>query len=265
MIRLVPLYGTGDTYLICALARAFEAHHQVPVTVVVKRAHACVAEAFGIAFEADDAPAAIGENPRQQATYPNEIASGLLFVHPSFVKTPARLDQLTVKPRVSQADMYRALLQLPPWAPLATPSWEKFPKLRDVVLLTESRSWPNLPGPFWEKLLAALYAGGRRVTLNDPAWSLRDLLDHCAAAGTVIGPQCGVISIACEAGFPGHKTIVLRELTPGSPYLFGLSETMPYGHASTFAGNPHPEVGHVVVGGDWDSAIKAVLDDCTTF
>ena len=34
------------------------------------------------------------------------------------------------------------------------------------------------------------------------------------------------------------------------PYLFGLTQTMPYGHCSTFAGNDHPNVDHIRVAPD---------------
>lgn len=264
MTELVALYGTGDAYLVCALKRPFEAHYRFKAKVVVKSAHAFLPRWFDIDHEINDGIVAEAEhNTRLHETYPNPL-TGRFYVHPHFVRTPTRLDQLTVKPRVSQADMYRALLQLPPWTPLDRPRWGASGNTRDVLLLTESRSWPNLPGAFWKKLLAALHAAGRKVVVNDPVWSLHDLLGRCAESRYVVGPQCGVVSIACDAGLAGHVTVVLKELSAESPYIFGLSETMPYGHASTFAGNPHPEVGHVVVGDDWDSAIEAVLDDCTT-
>ena len=263
MIRLVALYGTGDCYLICALTRAFEKHHGVKATVVVKAAHAFIPQWFGLDFEINDGVVADGESSQWlQDTYGNDIGSGLIYVHPHFVRTPARLDQLTVAP-VSQAAMYRALLQISPWTPLAMPVTPVPPAewANDVIVITASKSWPNLPPEFYNNLVDNLRASGRVVRISNREWTLEQLLTRASGANWFIAPQCGVMSIACEAGFPCRKTIVIKELSAECPYLFGLTQTMPYGHASTFAGSPHPDVRHVIVGADYGAAIEAVLTD----
>ena len=256
MIRLVAMYGTGDTYLVCALARAFQETHG-EAKVIVKAAHAFLPRWFELDFEVDDRLVGAGEtDQRMKADHPNDPDSQLIFVHPTFVRTPARLDQLTVKPRATQADMYRALLCVSPWAPLTRPR-EIMGIPGDVVVIPAARSWPNLPLEFWETVCAGLVDSGRHVVINDPKWTLEELLRRCAGAAWVIGPQCGTVSIVHEARFPCRKTIVITKLDEGTPGLFNLTQTMPYAHCSTFAGSDHEDVEHVVVS-DWQAAYDAI-------
>ena len=85
------------------------------------------------------------------------------------------------------------------------------------------------------------------------------LFGDLLVAEHVIGPQCGVMSVLIEAGFPCRKTLAITELSAANPYLFGLTETMPYGHCSTFAGNDHPDVRHFVVSPtNWEEAIERI-------
>lgn len=260
MIRLAALYGVGDAYLVCSLARAFEKHHRLQPRVVLKSSQAAVAKLFDLEPELNDLLIARAETDQQlHRAYENLIHDGaLLYVHPHFVRSGARLDQLTVKPRVSQADMYRALLRLPPDAPMERPQWLPTPNTADVLLITESRSWPNLPDQFWVALELRLKQAGRRPTSNHPSRPLQELFDLCAGATWVIGPQCGVMSALCESQLPCRKTLAIRELSPQCPYLFGLTQTMPYGHVSTFAGNDSA-VDHIIVGTDWSAAIEAIV------
>jgi riboflavin biosynthesis pyrimidine reductase len=266
LIPLVALYGVGDAYLVCSLARAFQRHHNVHAVVVVKPSQKFIPEWFGLLHQTDErivAMAEAGERALWQ-TYDNAIVDGApIYVHPHFVKTPTRLDQLTIKPRVSQADMYRALMQLPPDASMEKPNGLNVMLTRDVVMITSSRSWPNMEWPFYSKLAERLRSSGREVTSNSPSWSLEELLRHCASAQEIIGPQCGVMSILLEAGIGGHKTLCIRELGPDCPYLFGLQQTMPYGHCSTFAGNDHPNVDHIRVSPqDWESRVDVIVEGC---
>ena len=260
MIRLAALYGVGDAYLVCSLARAFETHHGLRPIVVLKSAQAVVAKLFGLDAETNDLLVTRAESDQQlQRVYENIFHDGaLLYVHPHFVRSGARIDQLTVKPRVSQADMYRALLRLPPEVPMERPRWWPAARAADVLLITESRSWPSLPATFWPALERRLRDAGRRPVANDPTRPLEELLGLSAGAAWVIGPQCGVMSILCESGLACQKTLAIRKLGPDCRYLFGLAETMPYGHVSTFAGNDH-DVRHVIVGSDVEGAIADVL------
>lgn len=238
MVKLVALYGVGDAYLVCSLTKAFEATHGLKARVVVKEQHAAIPEWFELDYEVDDMLIYTAENGSMRYTYENDFrCQGVCFVHPHFVKTLTRLDQLTIKPRVSQADMYRALLRLHPYAPTETPKlgrtlWEDE---KQIVVIPRSRSWPNLSPAFWGHLIQA-FQGKAFVS---ESCSLSELLDRCAQARVIIGPQCGVMSIACEAGFPAAKIFVIKALSEQCPYLFGLKETMPYGRTATFAGHEY--------------------------
>ena len=263
MIRLVALYGVGDAYLVCALHRTFEEWHREKATVVLKADKAPIAHMFGVPFEIDDAAVAKGESDAVlQANYSNAVGYGAtVFVHPHFVRTPTRLDQLTIKPRVSQADMYRALMGLPPWALLTRPLNIKPDRERGVMLIPSARSWPNLPDQFWTDLQATMRAEGFEPEVPDPAWSLGQLLGACFGARWLVGAQCGVMSAVIESGWtpPYRKTLAITQLSTGCAYLFGLTEAMPYGHCSTFAGNNHADVDHVVVPRKgWSGAIREI-------
>ena len=256
MIRLVALYGVGDAYLVCGLVRAFEQHHGIGACVVVKSAQVAIPQMFGVHFEVDDALVRTAEgNHRFHCTYDNDIDDGHIFyVHPQFIRSRVRIDQLTVKARVSQADMYRALLRLQPWALLETPQRGHYQTNAEVILIPRARSWPNLPDEFWQALAKRLHA-----RLIDSGKPLGNLFADCGGAKHVIGAQCGVMSVLIEAGFLCRKTIAITELSSANPYLFGLTETMPYGHASTFAGNEHPEVSHFVVSPtNWEAVIEGI-------
>jgi hypothetical protein len=123
VIRLVVLGGTGDAYLICALAGAFERKHGRPVTVVMREKFGAVAELFpGVRVAFDEALVHRAENdPEMQRTYQNDLLSddAPFYAHPCFVRSPTRVDHLTTKPDASQADMYRMVLGLPIETPLA--------------------------------------------------------------------------------------------------------------------------------------------------
>jgi hypothetical protein len=266
MISLVALYGVGDTYLVCSLARAFERHHGVEAEVVVKSAHKFIPEWFGLKHVVDDEVVRSGEsNAGMQLNYANDGKDySTIYVHPHFVRTPARLDQLTIAPRVNQAAMYRALMQLPPDAPMEKPPLVLRPMFPDqIAIIPGSKSWPNIDPEFWDALALRLRQSGKNVATYLPQWSLKELIEVCIASGEIIGPQCGVMSVACEAGFLGHKTLCIRELSPDCPYLFGLTQTMPYGHCSTFAGNDHKNVDHVIVAPEnWKEQVDVVVEGC---
>lgn len=258
MIRLVALYGVGDAYLVCGLARAFEQHHGYGVRVVVKSAQAAIPAMFGLEYNTDDAGivAAEGDN-KLHREYENILADGHTFyVHPHFLRSGSRIDQLTVKSRVSQADMYRALLRLSPWAALETPGID-VKVYEEIILLPMAKSWPNLPMPFWNTLASRLRNAGKPVRFVEPGWPLDQLIDRCAGAPHVIGAQCGVMSLLCEMRLPCRKTFAICELTDKNPGVFGITHTMPYGHAITFAGNDHLNVRHFVVSPhNWEASIE---------
>ena len=264
MIRLVSLYGVGDCYLICALAQAFEREHKIATIIATKVAQGSIPEMFGLVWQAADSEIARAESSAEmQHTWHNVVADGATYyVHPHFVRSDARLDQLTVKARASQADLYRALLHLSPWEPLAHPIFPAPDGDRNIVMLTESRSWPAMPSSFWSTLVGKIQAR-EPIMVIGPGMSLGEVFSAMASAKWIIGPQCGVISVACEAGLPARKTILIRELGPDCPYLFGLKESLPYGHCSTFAGNDHADVDHVIIPAiGWEAAVEGIINGC---
>lgn len=257
--RLVCMHGVGDAYLTCALARAFEAQRGGgPVRISIKGSQLAIPAMFDLpATAADDAIGAAESNVAFQQSYPNDADP--LYVHPSFVRTPTRLDQLTVKPSVSQADMYRAILGLSPWTALAEPSWPApiHEYVGATLLIPRARSWPNAHPAFWLTVIERLRARGELVIVADELGTLDRVLAVAAAAKRVIGAQCGVISIINER-LRCPKTFAVTELT--GPLLFGLTATLPYGDQETFAGTNRPETKVVVVPSNWEAAVAAVAD-----
>lgn len=260
MIRLVSMFGTGDTYLVCALVRAFEKHHNLVAKIVCKGAHRYIPELFGFhhdiqdglsgTFSVSDGLVSDAEsNINRQRFYLNEILDGsTYYVHPSYIRSGVRVDQFTFTCRpISQADMYKALLHLPLDTPLDRPSFklvEQSPGQR-VLLIREAKSWPNTQSAFWDKLHGSLVEREYKVLLNQPKWDLKDLFSACAISDWVIGPQCGVMSILCHAQFPCRKSFCTPAERPG----ISITATMPYAGVRTFAGEDY-DVDEFVVSKD---------------
>jgi hypothetical protein len=267
MTRLVCMWGTGDTYLVCALAREFEKQHGTTVEIVTKGQHLVIPVMFDLEASAGDREIQIAETDKElQRSWPNDGET--IYCHPSFVRTPARLDQLTLKTSVCQADMYRAILRISPWSPLAKPN--KWPLLaederyRDAVLtIPWAKSWPNANPAFWDAVEAKLRARGERVGRSDPTWALGYLFGVASQAKWVIGAQCGVMSIIAE-NLTCKKTFAVTQLL--DKVLHGLEYTFPYGDPEKFMGTsnhgwdvvlvpphlvpPHP---------GWQGAVDAVV------
>jgi len=237
MIRLVALHGTGDAYLVCALTRAFERYRRREALVVVKPEHAAVPEMFGLPYEVDEEVRRY-EDPNRAAMTENLINGARYFVHPSFTSPGVRIDQLTAKPNVTQADMYRALMHLPPDAPLETPRLDFEEPSGEVIVIPEARSWPNCQPGFWPELSSALTVAGHKVTVNDATWSLCELLQRCGRARAVVGPQCGVTAVLCAARFPCRKVLVTPNL-PGAWWHLPAGSPFPYAYTRLFIGETY--------------------------
>jgi len=243
----VTIGGTGDAYLVCALSAAFAAHHGCrSVEVVGKSRHRAIANLFaGVRWASDDALIAHVEGDTAfHAAHDNAFLSGSapFFVHPCFLRSGARIDKLTMVESPSQADMYRALLRLPPDAPLSTPS--RLPAVQQVpgtvLLIPEAISWPNTQPAFWSALAEALRRRGRRVTFNDPDWALDEVFRRAAASEWVIGPQCGLMSILVTGRFPCRKSLCSPRLSDANKKHVLLSpRTFPYAYVTKFAGEDH--------------------------
>lgn len=245
MIRLVTIGGTGDAYLVCALVEAFKKHHnRDDVEVVGRSNYAVIADLFRVRYVADDAMVHKAESDHaMQHTYENVLLSDTMpfYVHPCFLRSEIRVDKLTTRPDASQADMYRMILRIPLDVPLALPEPPVATQAPDTVLLIpEAVSWPNTQPTFWAALAAALAEGGRQVLMNDPEWSLRELLIRCSAAEWVIGPQCGVMSMLVTGRFPCRKTLCSAAMNDGNKKLSFLTpETFPYAYVTKFSNHDY--------------------------
>lgn len=237
MIQIVALHGTGDVYLISALVKAFRQQHGRDVGLIIKSKYACIAQMFDVPYSCDDdlIRHAEGDLPLQR-DYDNVIADGRLFyAHPSFFRTNVRLDHLTTMPDVSQADMYKILLRIPPDAELSLPRIpEGAPERGKVVIIPQARSWPNSQPAFWPLLDRALKEAGWNVHNNPPHWSLQQLFEECASAEWVIGVQCGVMSILVTGRFPCRKTFATPDVDLDRNFLFSQN-TFPYGYVTKFS------------------------------
>lgn len=250
--------------MICALRKAFVAYHSRAVTIVLRRGLAAIPEMFGVPYVVDDDLIERAErNEAFRGSYDNRLfASPTFYAHPSFERSAVRVDQLTARERMSQADMYRMMLRLPPRSPLTRPPLPWTGPLADrVLVLPEATSWPARQPGFWDRLVTALRADGRDVEVNRPEWTLSDLLRECARSSWVIGPQCGVISIVVAGQFRGRKTIVSASLDGNSnPYPgYWADRTYPYGYVTKFDGEDYDVEERKVGDGDHDAVVAAIL------
>lgn len=249
-VRLVSLFGTGDTYLVCSLIRAVEQHHDCSVELTVKSRHAAIPAMFDLPFVVDDERVAYAESDTKfQQVYDNDLFHNWqhFFVHPRFVRSRVRVDMLTAQDQVSMADMYRSLLQLPMDAPQGRPTLPSREVERGrAILVPRSRSWPTDVARLWPALASTLRDAGWRVIENDESWSLAELLDQCAGAEWVIGPQCGVMSILCHAQFPCRKTIITPSIDGKRFHEFPPLNTYPYAYVTKFAGEDYDVEEHIV-------------------
>lgn len=241
MIKLVVLGGTGDVYLVCALVDAFRKHHgRTDVAVVTRPKFSAVCDLFpGVPALMDEALVYRGENDLDlQRSYDNRLDApdGVFYTHPCFERSRVRVDHLTTKPDVSQADMYRMLLRVPPEAPLSKPRVPQPPvKPNTVFLIPDAVSWPNTQEQFWLMLTERLVRAGREVIVNDKRWPMGELFHRLAAAEWVIGPQCGVMSILCTGGFPCRKTLATPSVDDERAPGFLAPQTYPYAYVTKFA------------------------------
>ena len=262
-ITLVCLHGTGDTYLVCSLANAVRQHHGREVRLVVKESHKAICEMFDLDFSIDDARVQNAEtNTGMHENYNNYSAftrGGIVYCHPSFIRSGVRIDHLSAKPSITQADLYRAILHLSPDTPLMsgyTPTHA--PKPDTVMILPEARSWPNTKRSFWIALAENLAQAGRKVTFNDTRWPRAKLLERCAESEWVIGPQYGMMAIMCHAQYPCRKTICTPSIDGKGLRGFPLQQTYPYAYVSKFAGFDY-DIDEFKIGDDIDSVISCIL------
>jgi hypothetical protein len=262
-LRLVVLGASGDAYLVCALVDAFKAHHGRPdVTVVLREKLVPIAKLFPqVRWLVDES--VVDQAETNQAFQQNHdnllLRSGTFYAHPSFARSAVRADQLTATERLSQADMYRALLGLPFDTPLALPTIP--PVVREIgsiFVIEDSTSWRNDQKHFWVKLVRVLRSDGWRVTVNDKAEKLDRVLERCARADWVIGPQCGVMSVLATGRFPCRKTFATPSTDHNKHDHPWAKSTFPYAYVTKFAGEDHDVEEHKVTDTNHDAIIEAI-------
>ena len=234
-MTLFTNHGTGDTYMTLAFA-----HHVGRPVVYGNPAHAAIAAMFP-------------DVPSSQGTV-GEVA---LHIHPE-AAPPVGISRYALLGRpVTHADLWRGLLQLPLDAEMRRGQFkcDYHPEEREVLLVTQARSWPNSHPEFWDHLEGRLRAQYWNVYRNDPTWSLQKLFDECWMHRWVIGPQCGVMSILCHAGFPCRKTFATPSVD-GHPYY---KRTFPYASVRTFAGEDYDDVEEVKITSDLGRAVDEVM------
>ena len=263
MIRIVVFGGTGDVYLISALVEAFKKRHgRNDVELIIKNGHSYIAELFGVKYVTDDALISKAETDiALQRDYDNVIAEDrLFFAHPSFLRTNMRVDHLTTRSDVSQADMYKIILRIPPDVQLALPTIPAKPQIHGkVVVISDARSWPNLQPTFWPALATALSYAGWNVQVNNPRWSLRELFAHCMSAEWVIGPQCGVMSILTTGRFPCRKTFATPDIDGNAAFIFS-THTFPYGYVTKFSNEDYDVEEFKIAANTHGDLIEAIVN-----
>ena len=268
MIRLICLGGTGDAYLVCALAGAVRERHGDEVMIVLKETQVAIPEMFGLPHDArpvEEIRAAEHDHESHRA-YENHLGPNRNFyAHPCFANSGVRIDDLTVLPGpISQADMYRSLLGLPIDAPLAIPAAPRPSRSLGLALLIPTAvSWPNDQPAFWEHLKDALRGGGWSVEVNEPFSSpLGDLLTLAASAEMVVGPQCGVMSILVAAEFPCRKVICTPSIDDGPGFPVGtrrLRRTYPYAYVTKFTGQDYDVEEYRITGTNHAVVVSTIL------
>lgn len=234
--KVVVLGGTGDAYLISALHAAAQGVHG-PIEIVTRERLACVPEMFGIPHSVDDGLVTRAEQDFNfQRDHNNIHSNEIFYAHPCFIRTPFRVDHLTTKPDVSQADMYKMMLLINPYAPLTLPNLPDVEQEEGrVTLIEDSTSWPNTQSSFWPHLVGALQDAGWQVAVNDRGWSLSELFLRCASSEWVIGPQCGVMSVLVTGEFKCRKTLATPSLDGNIRPEYLARETYPYGYVTKFS------------------------------
>lgn len=227
-----------------ALAAEFARTHGRTPAVVLREWLTPIPRLFGLEPEVDEALVSRAErNEAFQRSHDNLLlSSSEFYAHPSFARSQVRVDALTSNPSASQADMYRAVLQLPPTARLSLPDLTRLttqpPVLNSVLIIPEATSWPNHHPRFWESLSIELVRAGRDVVHNDKRWSLDELLRRAATSEWVIGPQCGVMSILVAGRFPCRKTLATPSID-GNDFHPWARDTYPYGYVTKFDGHDY--------------------------
>lgn len=203
-------------------------------------------------------------NQAYQRSYDNNLLGGEVFyAHPSFMRSGVRVDQLTARADLSQADMYRMMLRLPPGTSLAKP---KLPRVdivpMTVLVIPAAVSWPNTQSSFWSRLVSAFQNNhtGWRVTELDSAWSLEELFMRCASSEWAIGPQCGVMSILATGQFPCRKTFATPSIDDNDSTDYWAEQTYPYGYVTKFAGEDHDVEEYKITNRNHAEVIAAILN-----
>lgn len=263
--RIVVLGGLGDAYLLAALFDGFRRHYGDAV-LVVKGRYAPLFDLFGVPYVVDDRITFGAEGEKNlQRDHDNVLEPGReFFAHPCMRRTQVKLDELPARAFVTQADMYRLILQLPLDSPIAQPRVPDGEPELDTVMMVHATTWPNTQPEFPAKLGFALGAAGRKVWVNDGALPLADLLARAARTEWVIGPQCGLMSILVAGEWPCRKTLATPSIDDGAGGDYWAKSTFPYAYVSRFMGRDY-DVEEIKIDDDHDRALVAILNGPNAF
>jgi len=265
MQTIVVLGGLGDVYLVASLYESFCRQHRTDnVELVIKSGHVGLVDLFkGVRYRVDDI-ATFGTEANQafQRSYENIIGNGQPFyAHPCMVRNRIKLDHLPTQHDVTHADMFRMVLGLDPQAPLSLPRLPNAPPFEpNTVMIVEATTWPNTQPSFYPRLVAALYAAGRKVWVNDKKLGLHDLLAKACATEWVIGPQCGLMSVFVTGQWPCRKTLATPDIDGGRAPAYWAKDTFPYASVAKFAGFDFDVEEYKITDLNHDELIGLILD-----
>jgi hypothetical protein len=275
---IVSLFSKGDTYLLGSVAQELYKIHRsggYRVVLFVRRSHQDIAELFAnrrvrfilVPDEDIDRLQKIAFDSGYTSPFKPE---SLLLAHPAFMCSKS-IDQLTFAGALSQIDMYRYLLQVPPGGSFdigsIPESWSnKGRRLASsldiapgegVLLLPGSNSWPELDPAFWQRLTQRLEASGLRVFVNSVrnnkqekrveyeigtpiSCDLPTLFGLSQEIGWVIGTLTGVMNIMISTQTKCAKSLLARGPGTGKRQEFGptvsFATAFPYAFQRTYDG-----------------------------
>lgn len=204
---IVSPASIGDTWCVCAMAKAFRETHGAPLALVLKESHLAIADMFPGDFER----VISWEDSRLMAFCQRLLGQGAFAIDEPIIAHPywhglgrfyQPLIELLRHPGrggLTLADHFRLILQLD-WKtrlsePVIPERWREEANAyadeigmepnNSVVLMPDSNTNPTLPDSFWEPLTRELVASGKMVFTN--------------MAGNVSGPR--------SAPFPGSRPI----------------------------------------------------------
>jgi len=255
MIELGALFGTGDVYLTCALARAVRDTHKDNVTVIVKPGHEAIARLFPASSYRVERHEPAGKRP----AFPEHIRQP----HPA---QPPRLcaSLLPAKrhPRGLPLPLCRAfptrICSRPSCTLTWMPMWIAAMPSSASVAATSSSCRARNHGPILGRGFGMRLSSAPAVR----SWMIHGALRNCSHAlhqrMCSFGPQCGVSMIAAHAQFGCRKIICSMDFEhagfPGLPQ----KRAAPYCFSELFAGEVY-DMEEILVTSETSRAANKVM------